>query len=70
MSNFSNESTASFANELYELTSQAHGEDYCGSEDSDEGLVDLVNYWVSGVSVLAVGSLGKSFTVLPIIFTK
>ena len=63
MSNISNETTASFANKLYKLTSTAHGEDYCGKEDSDEDLVNSVKYWVSGVSVTVVGSLGKSFTV-------
>ena len=59
MANYSNETTESFANKLYELTSAAHGEDYCGSEDADEDIVNSVNYWVSGVSVAAVGSVGK-----------
>ena len=62
MANYSNETTESFANKLYELTSTAHGEDYCGSEDADEDIVNSVNYWISGVSVTAVGSVGKFFT--------
>ena len=59
--NFSNESTEAFASKLYELTSAAHGEEeYCGIESANEDLVDSVNYWVSGVTVTVLGSLGKS----------
>ena len=69
MSNFSNETTESFANKLYELTSAAHGEEeYCGSEGANEDLVNSINYWVSGVTVTVLGSLGESYTMLPTFF--